>query len=155
MIGLLPVATGLPFSIKTVEGTPLGMRRSSLLKEKIGRLSAEFMEGIFNHNYLSGSEGQDGCQLIARVEAPRTGRRVEVRSTYPAFQFFTPRFEHSLEGRPGENLAGFSGFAIEPQHVPNAPNNPLFPTSLLLCGQTFRQSIIYSFIPSYSRESGR
>jgi aldose 1-epimerase len=138
-------ATGIPFSIKKVEGTPLDMRSVTLLKENIDRPSAEFPEGIFNHNYLSRSEGEDGCKLIAMVEAPRSGRRVEVRSTYPAFQFFTPRFERSLKGRTGENLAGFSGFAIEPQHVPNSPNNPLFPTSLLLPGQTFRQSIIYSF----------
>lgn len=37
------------------------------------------------------------------------------------------------------------GFCLETQHFPNSPNEPTFPDTLLVPGQTFTSTTIYAF----------
>jgi aldose 1-epimerase len=38
-----------------------------------------------------------------------------------------------------------SGFVMEPQHFPDSPNHPAFPSAILKPGDTYRNTIIYRF----------
>jgi len=38
-----------------------------------------------------------------------------------------------------------NAFCLEPQHFPDSPNQPNFPSVVLKPGQTYRNTIIYRF----------
>ena len=38
-----------------------------------------------------------------------------------------------------------TGFCLEPQHFPDSPNKPNFPSVVLRPGQTYKNTIVYKF----------
>jgi galactose mutarotase-like enzyme len=48
---------------------------------------------------------------------------------------------------PADGLAevGGAGYTFETQHFPNSPNQPNFPSTELLAGQTVNSSTIFAF----------
>ena len=53
--------------------------------------------------------------------------------------------ELKLSGKGGKVYAHRTGFCMEPQHFPDSPNHPAFPTTVLKPGQTYKNTIIYKF----------
>ena len=87
--------------------------------------------------------------LCARVNAPQTGRVMEVWSTEPALQFYTGVLAlqplASGPGKGGRTYLQHQGMCFEPQSYPNAPNCPAFPSSQYLPGQSRTGSTVYKF----------
>ena len=106
------------------------------------------MRGVANgyDNNLVLDRAGDTLSLAARVEEPRSGRVLEIWTTEPAVQFFTGnRFDGSFPGVGGVVYQQHAGFALEPQHYPDAINHPEFPSVVLRPGSTFRSSTVYRF----------
>jgi aldose 1-epimerase len=83
---------------------------------------------------------------MATVYEPDTGRVLEVSSSEPGLQFYTGNFlDGSISGKGGCMYAFRSGFVMEPQHFPDSPNQPTFPSTVLKPGQTYRNIISYRF----------
>ena len=132
--------------LSPVEGTPMDFRKP----EKIGaRIDLDDPQlkfgGGYDHNWvINKPAGQLG--LAATVREPVTGRVMEVLTTEPAFQFYTGNFlDERLRGKGGLVYKKRSGLCIEPQHYPDSPNQPEFPTTVLKPGQIYSNSIIYRF----------
>jgi aldose 1-epimerase len=71
---------------------------------------------------------------------------MEVLSTEPGVQFYTGNFlDGTLVGKSGKAYAFRNGFCLEPQHYPDSPNHPEFPSVVLKPGQTYKNTIIYRF----------
>ena len=51
----------------------------------------------------------------------------------------------SPKGKDGMEYHDYDLVAIECQGFPDAPNQPAFPSQLLVPGETYRQTIIYKF----------
>ena len=69
-----------------------------------------------------------------------------VWTTEPATQFYTGNFlDSTLTGKGGQVYKFRNGFCFEPQHYPDAPNHPDFPTTTLNPGETYHNAIIYKF----------
>ena len=51
--------------------------------------------------------------------------------------------EATIKGKHGQVYAVRSGFCLEPQHYPDSPNQPGFPSTVLQPGQTYHNTIIY------------
>jgi len=84
--------------------------------------------------------------LMARVYEPNTGRVMEVWSTEPGLQFYAGNFlDGTITGKGGVVYQRRTGFCMEPQHYPDSPNKPQFPTTELKPGQTYKNAIIYKF----------
>ena len=83
---------------------------------------------------------------MARVYEPTTGRVLEVWSTEPGLQFYTGNFlDGTITGKGGWVYQRRTGFCMEPQHYPDSPNQPKFPTVELKPGQAYQNTIIYQF----------
>jgi aldose 1-epimerase len=83
---------------------------------------------------------------MARVFEPTTGRAMEVLSTEPATQLYTGNFlDGTIVGKGGWCYQKRSAFCIEPQHYPDTPNQPSFPSVLLSPGETYKNTIVYRF----------
>lgn len=118
-------------SICSVEGTPYDFRQQRHLTEK-----------KLDVNYVIPS----GQSICAKVVEPKSGRVLAVMSDLPAMQFYAGGGLKLRRGK-GKNLYGpNSGFCMEPQHFPNSPNTPEFPSCTLKKGERYRHTIQFRFL---------
>jgi len=82
----------------------------------------------------------------ARVWDTKSGRQVRVWTTLPSVQVYTGNhLKEQTKGR-GESVFGpRSGFSLETQMFPDAPNHPHFPSTLLRKGEAFDHETLWVF----------
>ncbi len=132
--------------LKPVDGTPFDFRTPTAIGARIGQDDEQLKFGKgYDHNWVINKPlGQLG--LMASVYEPTTGRVLEVWSTEPGLQFYSGNFlDGSLTGKGGWVYQFRNGFCMEPQHYPDSPNQPNFPTVVLKPGQVYKNTIIYKF----------
>jgi aldose 1-epimerase len=132
--------------LRPVEGTPFDFRKPTAIGARINQDDEQlkFAKG-YDHNWIINKPmGQFG--LMARVTEPTTGRVLEVLSTEPGLQFYSGNFlDGTLKGKNGQVYQFRSGFCMEPQHYPDSPNRPEFPSVVLKPGQTYHNTIVFRF----------
>jgi aldose 1-epimerase len=132
--------------IADVTSSPFDFRKPTAIGARIDDPNPVLQYGPgYDHNWIiSKPAGQLGFQ--ARVEEPTSGRVMEVWSDEPALQFYAGNFlDGSYIGKGGVAYQKRTGFCMEPQHYPDSPNQPKFPTTELKPGQTYHNVIIYKF----------
>ncbi|HOP96055.1 MAG TPA: aldose epimerase family protein [Verrucomicrobiota bacterium] len=130
----------------SVDGTPFDFRKPTAIGARIDDPNTQLQYGPgYDHNWVINKPyGQLGLQ--ARVYEPTTGRVLEVLSDQPGLQFYAGNFlDGSLIGKGGKPYPRRSGFCMEPQHYPDSPNKPQFPSTTLRPGETYKCTIIYKF----------
>jgi aldose 1-epimerase len=74
----------------------------------------------------------------------RSGRVLEVLTTQPGVQLYSGNLlDGEVVGKSGRRYVRRSGFCLEPQHFPDSPNQPAFPSVVLRPGQTYRETTLY------------
>jgi aldose 1-epimerase len=132
--------------LASVDGTPFDFRKPTAIGARINDPNTVLQYGPgYDHNWVINKPlGKLG--LAARVFEPTTGRVLEVLSTEPGLQFYAGNFlDGTLTGKDGKVYQRRTAFAMEPQHFPDSPNKPQFPTTELKPGQTYHNVIIYKF----------
>ena len=132
--------------LKPVDGTPFDFRTPTAIGARIKQDDEQLkFGGGYDHNWVINKPmGQLG--LMARVYEPTTGRVMEVWSTEPGLQFYSGNFlDGKNKGKGGWVYQFRNGFCMEPQHYPDSPNQPNFPSVVLKPGQVFQNTIIYKF----------
>ena len=86
----------------------------------------------YDHNFILDGGGI-ALARAARAVDPSSGRTLEIETTEPGLQFYSGQ------------VVGFRGFCLEPQHFPDSPNRPEFPSTLLRPGQRYRSMTRYTF----------
>ena len=131
--------------LKPVAGTPFDFRTATAIGARINDNDEQLAFGHgYDHNWvINKPAGKYG--LVARVTEPTTGRAMEVWSTEPGVQFYTANFLSGITGKYGWAYQPRNGFCFEPQHYPDSPNHPQFPSAELKPGQTYQNTIIYKF----------
>lgn len=99
--------------------------------------------GGYDCNYILGED----MRLRSAVTAysPKTGIIMKLITDQLGVQFYTSNTLNEFAGKDGSSLNKFRGFCLEPQHHPDAPNQPNFPSTVLKAGETFESTSIYSF----------
>ena len=129
--------------IASVTGTAFDYTHPHRIGDRIDQVPG--VANGYDNNLILAATG-DTLSLAAHVEEPRSGRVLEIWTTEPAVQFFTGnRFDGSFVGVGGVVYQQHAGFALEPQHYPDAVNHPAFPSVVLRPGNTFRSSTVYRF----------
>jgi aldose 1-epimerase len=132
--------------LKPVDGTPFDFRKPTALGARINQDDEQLkMAGGYDQNWVINKPvGKLG--LMTRVYEPATGRVLEVLSTEPGMQFYTGNFLNGkIVGKGGWVYKPRSAFCMEPQHYPDSPNHPEFPSVVLKPGQEYHNTIIYRF----------
>jgi aldose 1-epimerase len=132
--------------LPSVAGTPFDFRQPTAIGARIGQADEQLKYGGgYDHNWVFAKKSGD-LTLLARVTEPTTGRILEVLSTEPGLQFYTGNFlDGTITGKGGWTYQFRNGFCMEPQHFPDSPNQPNFPSVVLRPGQTYQNTIIYRF----------
>jgi aldose 1-epimerase len=137
---LIPTAAILP-----VEGTPVDFRKATAVGARI-RSSHPLTRNArgYDHSFLLANEGR--LSFAARVYEPTSGRIMEVHTTEPSIAFYSGNFlDGSLVGGSDRQFRQGDGFCLEPRHLPDSPNNPHFPSTVLRPGEVFRATTEYRF----------
>jgi len=129
-----------------VAGTPFDFRKPTAIGARINDPNTilQYGPGYDDNWVINKPLGKFGLQ--ARVTDPASGRVMEVWSDQPGLQFYTGNFlDGSLTGKDGKVYTRRSAFCMEPQHYPDSPNHPNFPSTELKPGQTYHCTIEYKF----------
>lgn len=132
--------------LRPVDGTAFDFRQPTAIGARINADDQQIKFGPgYDHNWVINKPlGQLG--LMARVSEPASGRVMEVFSTEPGLQFYSGNFLNgSIMGKDGMVYRYRSAFCMEPQHYPDSPNHPQFPSTELKPGETYHNTIIYKF----------
>lgn len=132
--------------IAPVDGTPFDFRKPTTIGARINQDHPQLKFGRgYDHNWVYNKRIGE-LTLMARVSEPSSGRVMEVWSTEPGMQFYSGNFlDGTIVGKGGQVYKFRSAFCMEPQHYPDSPNKPNFPSVVLRPGETYKNTIIYKF----------
>ena len=126
--------------IRPVIGTPMDFRNGKAIGSQLAFI------GGYDHNFVL-NDWDGSLRLAARLYEERTGRVLEILTTEPGIQFYSGNFlDGSLIGRNGIAYEKYTGLCLEPQHFPDAPNHPNFPSTVLRPGEEYKQTTVYRFL---------
>ncbi|TSA87413.1 galactose mutarotase [Deinococcus detaillensis] len=130
----------------SVTGTPFDFRTPRRIGERIEQPDPqlEFVGG-YDHNFvLNGEAGS--LRHAATLHDPSSGRRLEVRTTEPGLQVYSGNFtDGSFVGFGNQPYGKRSSVCLEPQHFPDSPNQPSFPSTVQRPGEVFESVTEYQF----------
>ena len=126
-----------------VEDSPFDFTTAKTVGEHI--LSIPKIEGLpqgYDHCYVLPDDNKN-LKLAARVKDSVSGRAMDIYTTQPGIQFYSGNF---LNGRSecGCNEQ-YSGFCLETQHFPDAPNHPKFSSTILIPDEKYYHLTIHRF----------
>ena len=118
---------------RPVSNTPFDFREPCAIGARIGDDDEQLrMPGGYDHAFVLNRGGAD-LALAARISDPFSGRALEVSTTEPGLQLYSGQ------------VVGYRGLCLEPQHFPDSPNRPEFPSTLLRPGERYRSVTRYTF----------
>ena len=137
------IPTGI---LQPVAGTPFDFRKMTTIGARIKADNEQLkFGGGYDHNWVF-HKAAGKLTKLAAVREPTTGRIMEVFSTEPGLQFYSGNFlDGTNVGKGGVAYQYRTGFCMEPQHYPDSPNKPQFPSVTLNPGQIYHNTIIYRF----------
>ena len=137
--GEIASVAGTPFDFTSAKPIGRDLRDGSDAQIVIGR--------GYDHTFvIDRPDGDASLALVARVVEPTSGRVLEVHSTEPGVQFYSGNFlEGTVAGTSGKVYRQTDAFALETQHFPDSPNQPIFPTTVLMPGEVFTSTTEWRF----------
>jgi aldose 1-epimerase len=118
-----------------VTNTPFDFQQPTAIGSRLRTEHTQLTRGGgYDHNFNLNRHGADEpLALAARVLEPSSRRTLEVRTTEPGLQFYSGQ------------VVDYRGFCLEPQHYPDSPNRPEFPSTLLRPGERYESETLYVF----------
>ena len=106
----------------------------------------------YDHNYVLPAGGAESVaknfadgRFDARLHDPGSGRTMELYTDQPGLQFYSGNFLFGQAGKGGASYALRSACCLEPQGLPNAINEPTFPSVVLQPGETYEHTTVLRF----------
>ncbi len=134
--------------IASVAGTPFDFRKARPIRHP----GADGARHWYDHNFILRRDRReiqaDAPELAhaATLRAPSNGLAMQVWTSEPACQVYDgSKMGTPVPGLEGKPYGAAAGICLEPQHVPDSPNLPHFPTTLLRPGAVYRQRTEYRF----------
>jgi len=132
--------------LRSVEGTPFDFRQAAVVGERLAMNDDQLILAKgFDHNFVVRG---GGGKLVpaARVSEPKSGRIMDVITTQPAVLFYVgQKMNDKSTGKGGKIHPKNSAFALEVQAMPDAPNKPHLPSTILRVGDRYEQTTIFRF----------
>ena len=137
----------IPTGIAHVEGTPFDFRAPARIRSRMGDAHPQDAAvGGDDHHWLLDDDTPGALRLAARLEDPLSGRAMTLHTTEPGVPFYSGNFlDGSLRGHGDEAYRRGDAICLEPQHSPDSPHHPEWPSTVLRPGGTYRSSSVYTF----------
>ncbi|MCX7986539.1 MAG: galactose mutarotase [Bacteroidales bacterium] len=130
-------------SLVDVSNTPFDFRKPRKIGERINEENEQLKNGKgYDHNWVLDKKEKE-LGLAVRLTDSISGRILELYTTEPGVQVYSGNFMNGkVIGKSGKPYNYRSAIAIEPQHFPDSPNKPNFPSVILEPGKTYTQTSI-------------
>lgn len=138
-----------------VRGTPFDLTEPHTVGERIALPHEQLRRaGGFDHCWvLGGPDTPPAPRRAARLTAPGAERVMEVWTTEPGIQVYTAnQLDGALATADGGRHDRHSAVCLETQHLPDSPNRPDYPRTVLREGEVFRSRTEFRF-PHLAPES--
>ncbi|WP_327121474.1 galactose mutarotase [Streptomyces sp. NBC_01341] len=129
---------GIPLGYRAqVHGTPFDLTEPRVLGECLGADDGQLRSaGGFDHCWVLRDAGA-GLRRAARLTAPGSARVLEVWTTEPGIQVYTAnQLDGSCTDGAGRRHERHGSVCMETQHLPDSPNRPEWPSTVLRPGET-------------------
>ncbi len=98
----------------------------------------------YDHNYVLNTTNTNS--IAASVYAPRSGIQMDVYTNQPGMQLYTGNWlDGTDKGKSGSAYHKYASLCLEPQHFPNSPNRPDFPSITLAAGEKYYHYTKFGF----------
>lgn len=150
----MPLAHYLPVNanqvptgeIATVINTPFDFTEGKAIGERIDTDNEQLnLSAGYDHSWVIKANDTDELRLAAIATEEDSGRILKVYTTEPAVHVYTGNFLGDTPGKGGYVYPKRSGFCLETQHYPDAPNHANFPATVLKPGAVFKSTTIFEF----------
>lgn len=121
-----------------------GMNLSEGKKLTAEVLSAANGGNGFDHCFVFNNEHSARFKQIAEI-THENGRKLIVSTDAPGAQFYTGNFLRGQTGKQNVAYIKQSGFCVETQAFPDAPNKPQFPSCILGPNAEYRHRTVFKF----------
>jgi aldose 1-epimerase len=139
----IQVPTG---QLANVSDTPFDFTRFKKISKDILQTNTQLkLSNGYDHSFVLEKIHTNTLKHAATVKEPTSGRRLDVYTTEPAIHFYTGNFLNNISGKNGIVYNQRSGFCLETQHFPDAPNHPEFPSTILKAEEQFYSKTIFKF----------
>lgn len=134
--------------IRSVQGTPFDFTTAKPIGRDIESDDAQMRQNRgYNQNFVLRRALPEGELFeAAELHEPQSGRVLTLHTTEPGLFLYTANFidtRRSMKG--GLNYVTRAGVALETGHFPDSPNQPHFPSTLLLPGENFTSRTVFAF----------
>jgi len=147
--GYTPVdATLIPTGeIRDVKGTAFDFTAPKTIGRDIETDDEQLRHGQgYDHNFVLDDIKVDGLNHAVRLTGDRSGIVMDILTQEPAIQFYSGNFmADRVTLKNGSTDSFRTAVCLEPQHYPDAPNQPNFPSSLLKPGDVYETRSVYAF----------
>ena len=133
--------------IATVVGSPMDFTEAHTLGRDINKVFPALKYGKgYDGGWIIDAAVNGDIQHIATLAAVNSGRLLEVFTDQPAVQVYTGNWlTGSPKSKSGTEYHDYDAVAIECQDMPDAPNKPQFPSTLLKPGEKYCRHICFKF----------
>lgn len=141
--GSIPLGEAAP-----VAGTPMDFTQAKPIGRDIDQVDFEQIRFGSGYDHFWIIDGWQPGKTVRAVEAcdPASGRTMTVETTQPGFMFYAGNHLGGAgKTKSGVPVGKRSGFAIECQYYPDAPNQPQFPSVVLNPADDYEQHILFRF----------
>lgn len=134
-------------AISSVKGTPFDFTSAKSIGKDIEVANEQLTFGKgYDHNFVLNGTKVDGLNHAARVVGDQSGIVMDIYTEEPGIQFYSGNFMAEKVTLKNGNKDSFrTGFCLEPQHFPDSPNQPSFPSTILNPGDSYSTKSVYKF----------
>ncbi|MFO1107762.1 MAG: aldose epimerase family protein [Bradyrhizobium sp.] len=138
-------AIPLPEPPHAVAGTPFDFRQATAIGARIRSGDQQLRHGRgYDHTFCLDNGG--ALKPAARLEAPRSGRILELMTDQPGLQVYSGNYlDGTIRGKRGRLYRQSDAVCLEPHIWPDAPNRTDFPSPRLAPGGVYRHRSVYRF----------
>ena len=131
--------------VRAVANTPWDFRDGKAVGKDLAAAGGYDHNFVLN-DYVDTHSAERAVSSAARLHDPRSGRVLEILTDQPGIQFYSGNFlDGSFRGKRGVVYKKYAALALEPQHFPDSPNHPNFPSTLLRSDEVYRHVSLYRF----------
>ncbi|MFF2702517.1 aldose epimerase family protein [Streptomyces cyaneofuscatus] len=145
----LPVdATSIPEgSPAPVAGTPFDLTTPHPIRSALSRSHPQLaLAGGFDHCWVLRDPAPGTLRRAARLTAPGDRRTLELWTTEPGVQVYTAnQLDGAFTDGTGRRHERHGSLCLETQHLPDSPNRPAHPSTVLRPGETLRSRTEWRF----------
>ena len=140
--GLIPTGAFL-----SVSGTSFDFNQSTAVGDRINDSDEQLkLGGGYDHCWVLNKSAENALEWVVKAVDPTSGRIFELATTEPAVQFYTGNFlDGTLTGKNGVVYKQRYGLCFEPEHYPDSPNHPDFPSVELNPEEEYNTTTVWKF----------